>query len=516
MDVGYSWHRRLRASIFGTPLYIAAVGLVLTTLVALLQHSSQIREREILFESEVGRIERTVQDAIERQGLEFESSISFNAATHPASLTEYRTFFRREFDITDELDPGVLLVESVHIDDIDDLERRERSLNREDFTVFSPFAFPGEERLIVTRSGRDMHAFGFPLLGLDVTYLASLILPSDIPADGFALRVIEPEPLFEILLSEGQRDETFNGDIEPSMVVLVASVERPGGDLLGYTTRFLDVADLVKPLRNTVPSTMQLQMSVEEIGGPIAQLGGPAIDSPQFAATRNHRTASLNWRIDVRANDDFGKSLGLVEQLNPWLLGLPLSLIAALMVVVSEYHRRRLDEAAFEVEHARALASTDPLTGLLNRQGLIDAARDDVDDRDHAALFFVDLDGFKAVNDEDGHDEGDRVLREVARRLRDICRPQDFVCRLGGDEFVMFTPGVGDEEHMVDVSSRITGALASIDQRVTSSVGVAARQFGEATDVKELLRSADREMYEAKRAGGDRYSVRLPAGGPTP
>src|SRR5690606_2685416 len=97
-------------------------------------------------------------------------------------------------------------------------------------------------------------------------------------------------------------------------------------------------------------------------------------------------------------------------------------------------------------ERLRHSAHHDPLTGLANRV-LFEArftrmlARSARDDRPWAVLF-IDLDGFKAINDEKGHAVGDAVLREVADRLQQVCREQDIVARLGGDEFLIASAGV--------------------------------------------------------------------------
>ncbi len=126
------------------------------------------------------------------------------------------------------------------------------------------------------------------------------------------------------------------------------------------------------------------------------------------------------------------------------------------------------------------------------------------------AVFLFDLDGFKEVNDVGGHAAGDRVLREVAERVRGILRSGDVCCRVGGDEFVVFTPvaHAGDARRLASklmqaaaLPAHSTGAGA-----VTASVGVAV--FPEhGTDAQSLLDAADRAMYRAKYAGGDRWSL---------
>jgi len=127
-------------------------------------------------------------------------------------------------------------------------------------------------------------------------------------------------------------------------------------------------------------------------------------------------------------------------------------------------------------------------------------------------VLFIDLDGFKAVNDRLGHDVGDMLLESAARRLENCLRPGDSVARLGGDEFTVLLDGVQDVEGALIVAERV---LEVLDQpfvltgktaRVSGSVGVAFSASAGA-DPDQLVRSADQAMYEAKRSGRGRVVV---------
>jgi diguanylate cyclase (GGDEF)-like protein len=149
----------------------------------------------------------------------------------------------------------------------------------------------------------------------------------------------------------------------------------------------------------------------------------------------------------------------------------------------------------------------DPLTGLPNRSLLEDRLRDDErDPAAAAALLFLDLDGFKAVNDTLGHAAGDALLIEVARRLLLAAAPGNLAARLGGDEFVVFCPGSGRDEASA-LSERVRLAIESPIEvagrpcHVSSSIGIAvANEIGGL----DLIRAADMAMYAAKQAGGNR------------
>ena len=188
------------------------------------------------------------------------------------------------------------------------------------------------------------------------------------------------------------------------------------------------------------------------------------------------------------------------------------------------------DELAARVEGALRLkaerdaltqdASMDPLTGLPNRRSLTTEL-----EREHAlarrgrpvfSVLLLDVDHFKGVNDARGHAAGDRVLQEIARRLRARARTSDVVGRWGGEEFLVVAPDT-DVSGARILAEGLRAAIAETPMvvgsgrvRVTASVGVAA---WERETVDELLGRADQALYEAKAAGRDQV-VAVPATGP--
>ena len=173
----------------------------------------------------------------------------------------------------------------------------------------------------------------------------------------------------------------------------------------------------------------------------------------------------------------------------------------AAVVVLRERHETLLEHAA---RH-------DQLTSLPNRRGLIE----DVDliapgDSERAVLF-VDLDGFKAVNDLHGHGTGDVVLRVLSERLRSVTRPSDLVARLGGDEFAVVISSSSSDELDAAVPSLAQRIIDIVETPVTIDAGSVAISasvgyvlVGADVDIEDALAGADRAMYTAKRAGGGR------------
>jgi diguanylate cyclase (GGDEF)-like protein len=165
-------------------------------------------------------------------------------------------------------------------------------------------------------------------------------------------------------------------------------------------------------------------------------------------------------------------------------------------------------------------SKTDPLTGLANRVALMEAL-----ERVHGtqrasdrvcALFYVDLDGFKAVNDQAGHAAGDEVLVQVAQALRDAVRADDVVARLGGDEFAILTRGLAHAEGAQAVADKVLHALGQIRVAghdklcVGGSNGACLLPDADIPSAREAVRVADELMLAIKREG--KGAVRIRAG----
>lgn len=172
--------------------------------------------------------------------------------------------------------------------------------------------------------------------------------------------------------------------------------------------------------------------------------------------------------------------------------------------------------------HAQRLAHRDGLTGLYNQRRMLELLNESMAEaarRDQrVGLLFIDLDGFKGVNDRFGHTVGDELLITVASRIAARARTEDFVCRYGGDEFVVILPRVADMAAVNRVADSIRARVAvpyrlnGIDLTVTAAIGVALYP-DEARDAMDLMRRADESMYRAKSRGPELAAAptRLPA-----
>jgi diguanylate cyclase (GGDEF)-like protein len=166
-------------------------------------------------------------------------------------------------------------------------------------------------------------------------------------------------------------------------------------------------------------------------------------------------------------------------------------------------------------ERLAQMAFYDPLTGLANRskfeecagQALARARRRN----SRLACMFIDLDGFKGVNDRLGHAVGDALLRDVAGRIRHVFREYDIIARIGGDEFAILLTDIENSGDVAHIATRLCDALSEPIEverhslHVTASVGISVYP-DVAESVSELIHCADQAMYDSKRAGKNRFS----------
>ncbi|MCK9283814.1 MAG: diguanylate cyclase [Rhodocyclaceae bacterium] len=175
-----------------------------------------------------------------------------------------------------------------------------------------------------------------------------------------------------------------------------------------------------------------------------------------------------------------------------------------------DIHERKAAE-----EKIRQLAYYDTLTELPNRRLLHDRLNQSLSQAKRfersLAVMFLDLDNFKRINDTLGHDAGDELLKEVARRLSACIRTGDTLSRQGGDEFVVVLAEIAQPADAARVAEKIIKVLdtpvrvANLDLNVTTSIGISVYPVDGSDDVQELMKKADIAMYAAKKAGRNGY-----------
>jgi diguanylate cyclase (GGDEF)-like protein/PAS domain S-box-containing protein len=267
---------------------------------------------------------------------------------------------------------------------------------------------------------------------------------------------------------------------------------------------------------NQMWGTLTGLRAIDVIGRPFTDLPGGLCGEALANSLKAEVAASGAWSGEVRGERPDG------EQIIVWVTATNLRTESGgcpdiVMVFTDITWRKQREELALrEARH-------DPLTGIPNRrffderlQQITSAARLSAET---LAVLFIDLDGFKPVNDRHGHESGDGVLVEAARRISLCARSGDICARLGGDEFVIIMREVTAVTDTHVVARRCIDSVSApmnvggIDVRIGASVGVALSHRGrETADV--LLKNADKAMYEAKRAGRGTFFVfaEAPAG----
>ena len=176
------------------------------------------------------------------------------------------------------------------------------------------------------------------------------------------------------------------------------------------------------------------------------------------------------------------------------------------------FQRRMLMELLDGV-HTTGPANRDELTGMLTRSSLLDRFSQKNLSARHKktalTLYFIDLDGFKHINDQHGHAMGDRVLTAVGARIQSAIRPTDMAVRWGGDEFIVVFEGVREPEMVIQLAARLLriitaplhlSAEQSIELILGASIGIAIGADVNSS-ISDLIDQADRAMYQAKKSG---------------
>lgn len=343
----------------------------------------------------------------------------------------------------------------------------------------------------------DSGLIGLGALLVSWTFLISPILHNAHALNLAAVTAVTYPVVDALLLTVVAHSIVTSARSETSLrLVYLAVVVILAGDL-GFNLETAGSADLSRQFL-----LMPLQLAYTLIGAAamhpsMVVLGGPR----DIHAHRSRQRASILAIIMIVAAlvPVVGSSLAVVDRV------VVSSLFALLLSGVLLRSERAIERSARSERRAQYQADHDMLTGLLNRAALLRALhrnRDRWGDQP-LALLFIDLDGFKRVNDNWGHAVGDELIANAAARIRRIIRRDDAAARYGGDEFVVLAP-MGRQQALL-LAERLLAALgepfelSAAEVRIAASIGIACsgpRSFE--TTVYELLREADSAMYHAK------------------
>lgn len=387
-------------------------------------------------------------------------------------------------------------------------------------------AASGNEDWIDGNLGSWMHTF----FGIDEAYVLD---GRDRPIYSFAEEQVQPAAFFEA------RRDLLQPYLDKLRSKLAAGETPPEGSqeqsvgvtdyaYIGERPAVLSIKPIVSDsgrLEQPLP-TIHLHAVVQYLDGGIISESGHAhiLEGLKFVPS-----GELDpWAASISLANDAGDAIitfqwipfkpgqRLVTSLSPILALVVSALLVGTLLISSASYRRKLDRLQND-EQIRYLASHDPLTGLANRSAYEKAADELVDrlslsqQSSPLAFLFMDLDRFKQVNDILGHQIGDAVLVEFARRAAEILPSNAHVYRVGGDEFAALIPNRSRRE-VESLCSRIVESLAEpmeIDGRrafVGVSIGVSMAP-SDGTDRRELTRKADVALYHAKMAGRRRVSI---------
>jgi diguanylate cyclase (GGDEF)-like protein len=311
-----------------------------------------------------------------------------------------------------------------------------------------------------------------------------------------------------VRLEMSANNETANPEVNGFLLHLVASEHRATHDqvmeaiLLRRPTT--DIADMISDAVQAMLDDGEVLVQVE--GHHTAASSELVTVAQHLAATKGQEFISEDksvWRVAAELD---GVEVGMIAVSVDVRLGLTMwtqTNLAQLAKLVAHLVRRDQLESRLSIE-----ASCDPLTGLANRRTFF--RRTESSHSKRHALLYIDLDGFKAINDALGHDVGDSALVEAAKRITSAVRPQDLVSRFGGDEFTVWC-AIDDDAEAGEIAERIRSRLSNYPYAILNHVVQLQATIGVAVggvhEVDDLLRRADLAMLNQKQLGKGTFAL---------
>jgi diguanylate cyclase (GGDEF)-like protein len=263
--------------------------------------------------------------------------------------------------------------------------------------------------------------------------------------------------------------------------------------------------------RASRPDLMLLDVVMEDIDGFAVcrwlKMNAETRDIPIIMLTVRTALADRVEGLNIGADDYLAKPFQDEE--------LEARIFAALRVKAAHSElRERNQQLESMLHHVESLAVTDPLTGLFNRRRFADVLKREFAVtrryKNTLSCLLIDIDHFKRINDQFGHDAGDQVLKEIGARIASTLREVDVAARYGGEEFAILLPHTGKNEAMI-VAERIlclvrdkSFEFGTERVTITASIGVGGNIDVPTAHAEDLVKVADLALYEAKRGGRDR------------
>ncbi len=350
-----------------------------------------------------------------------------------------------------------------------------------------------------------------------MTAMDTLLTPAEDPT----VRVADLARMTDVLYRSSDRDaalgELVGAAVDSALALAAADRREAAGDL--DTTLAVGLGLLAASALGAWWLARTVARSLGLLAGQATQISRGELVAVEVAGPREVRTVSAalgDAVAGLRRIQDQAQAVArgelddaLLDQPLPGALGEVVH--ASIRQIVTSVRQR--EELQFALAHR---ATHDPLTELPNRAQALTLVTSALHrgrrSGEMTGLLFVDLDGFKTVNDGHGHAAGDTVLREVAARMRALVRPGDVVCRLGGDEFVVLVEPVRAERDLMDLAGRLVAGIGrpvevdGVPVAVGASVGVAVSRDGGA-DADVLFAEAGTAASRAKEHGRGRAEI---------
>ncbi len=341
-----------------------------------------------------------------------------------------------------------------------------------------------EKILRAQRVISSLESIRFNVLALDIGEYGSIITGNERDLDRYRSAAMEIEGELAYLL--GKRDEN-------------AGLAERFPTLNGVARQYIAGRQSTAADRRKSPGTAAIQP-------PVSDLGADQLREKLLALTHQMLAQSRQQQDGLEADQVlYG------DKVRRLILALISSSAFILIFLYGTLRRLNKEQRAAQTRIAHQ-ATHDSLTDLFNRPAVMEHISTRLRDAEAEAalggfaLLLLDLDGFKAVNDSLGHDAGDELLKEVARRARHELRDSDYIARLGGDEFLIVIPQASDQATAGRVAQKLIGAiseqysLGTERAKVTASIGIALFPR-DAREREALMKCADLALYQAKHVG---------------